>query len=45
MLTVHGSVTSHQLAYGGTAPEQVARQLEEVRNTATALRHRIVRDR
>ena len=28
-----------------TAPEQVARQLEEVRNTATALRHRIVRDR
>jgi len=43
VLTVHGSVTSRN-SRGGTAPEQVARQLEEVRNTAASLRSRISRD-
>ena len=43
VLTVHGSVTSRN-SRGGTAPEQVARQLEHLRNTATALRNRTVRD-
>lgn len=44
VLTVDGSVTSRN-SRGGTAPEQVARQLEEVRRTATALRDRVVRAR
>ncbi len=44
VLTVRGSVTSRN-SRGGTAPEQVARQLDHVRTSATALRKRIVRDR
>ena len=40
VLTVEGSVSSRN-ARGGTAPSQVARQLEVVRDTATRLRGRL----
>ena len=43
VLTVDGSVTSRN-SRGGTAPEQVARQLDNVRTSAMTLRSRITRD-
>jgi argininosuccinate lyase len=42
VLTIEGSVSSRD-ARGGTAPTQVARQLDSVRNSAERLREQLSR--